>query len=783
MAIEDQLILDLSQAQAQLDDLERQLDALLQPVVIPVDIETDQALTQLQRQIREADTDDITVDVETRELSQAERDIAEMQTELREAVDESERFRREMGRAGDEAQNLGRRGESAFSGLRGQLQGLAVAAAGFIGFREVAQFLNDSIQAASDLEESTSKAQVVFGEFFDEIQAFADTAPQALGLANQEALEFTGTFGNLFTALGLSQGAATDLSQEVVQLGADLASFNNLEVTDALDKLRAGLVGEAEPLRALGVNLNAAAVEAKALELGLAGSTGELDEAAKVQARYALILEQTTTAQGDFARTADGIANRQRTLNAEFQAFQVAVGQALLPVFEDLLDAGQDLLPTITDLAPAFGAATEGVFSVVGALADLIGVLGTVAQGFIDIRDSAAFLSRQDNPIARGIGEIVTALTQAPTTTFFDALEQVESFVTSGFTLDNITAQVIELNEALERGVDPERVLVRVLQGLAEQGTITGDVIAALVSDIQLTAGQAARIRIGAREGLLGDLTPEEIDAITRELERFIDVDARFAGRESGGSRFTQLGDDAEAAIPKIDAFAIALFEAGQTRFQIDISEEIDRLEAQFAELPTAFDGVREALRDEEGEIVDDFGDFADNLVSELQAQLDFVANLNLLREMGFDDLADRFAELGPEYAGILADGLADPAALGRAEDAIDAYERAIDEGLRQATTESVTAAIDSIHDLEDALDSLEDVDITASVFLELTGPGAEFAGSFGTGSLRTSELQAGQTSVPGQTTVNNQTIIFETEPQPTTDTSRIVQASRSIIE
>ena len=47
-------------------------------------------------------------------------------------------------------------------------------------------------------------------------------------------------------------------------LAADLASFNNIDPTEALDKLRSGLVGEAEPLRSVGVLLNEAAVQAKA---------------------------------------------------------------------------------------------------------------------------------------------------------------------------------------------------------------------------------------------------------------------------------------------------------------------------------------------------------------------------------------------------------------------------------------------------------------------------------------------------------------------------------------
>jgi hypothetical protein len=51
----------------------------------------------------------------------------------------------------------------------------------------------------------------------------------------------------------------------------------------ALEKLRAGLVGEVEPLRTLGVNLSAATVKLKAMEMGLAKEGEELTAAQKAQ--------------------------------------------------------------------------------------------------------------------------------------------------------------------------------------------------------------------------------------------------------------------------------------------------------------------------------------------------------------------------------------------------------------------------------------------------------------------------------------------------------------------
>ena len=204
-------------------------------------------------------------------------------------------------------------------------------AAGAFAATKVIGFANDAINAASDLEESASKVAVVFGESAGVINEWSESSATALGLSQQEALAAAGTLGNLFTAMGQGQDAAAAMSKDVVGLAADLGSFNNMGTDEVLEKLRAGLLGEAEPLKSLGVAFGAAQVEAKAMELGLADANGEISEGAKIQARYALIIEQTKAAQGDFARTSDGLANKQKIMAAQFENAKAKLGAILMP--------------------------------------------------------------------------------------------------------------------------------------------------------------------------------------------------------------------------------------------------------------------------------------------------------------------------------------------------------------------------------------------------------------------------------------------------------------------
>lgn len=222
-----------------------------------------------------------------------------------------------------------------------------------------AAFLGNAISEATDLGEAGSKVEVVFGAAAGSVQEFASTASSSLGLSEAAALGATGTFGNLLRATGLAEQAAADMSVGMVGLAGDLASFNNASPEEALDALRAGLVGEAEPLKRFGVNLNAAAIEAKAVELGLAGVGDELTDAAKAQAAYAVIMEQTSLAQGDFARTSAGLANQQRIARAQFADLSADIGGLFVPILGDAAGAiTGGLLPSLLETTanlPALG--------------------------------------------------------------------------------------------------------------------------------------------------------------------------------------------------------------------------------------------------------------------------------------------------------------------------------------------------------------------------------------------------------------------------------------------
>lgn len=249
----------------------------------------------------------------------------------------------------------------------------AVAAGAFVASwaaHKVGPFVADSIAEASSISESTSKLKKVFGESAASVLKFSKTTDTALGQSQAAAMESAGVYGNLFRAIGLGEKPAADMSIKLTGLASDLASFNNTDVETAFMALRAGLVGETEPLRKFGVNMNDATLKAQAMKMGLIESTEDaLEPAVKAQAAYALILNQTKLAQGDFADTSMGMANQQRILSAQMDSVKAKVGKALIPAYEGILQlVTGSLMPALKGLAKdagpmlkTFGDGLQGV--------------------------------------------------------------------------------------------------------------------------------------------------------------------------------------------------------------------------------------------------------------------------------------------------------------------------------------------------------------------------------------------------------------------------------------
>ncbi|MCR9066265.1 MAG: hypothetical protein NXI00_20000 [Cytophagales bacterium] len=207
---------------------------------------------------------------------------------------------------------------------------------------------------ASDMEEATNKVDVAFKGSSDSVKDFSKTTLKEFGIASVSAMDMAALFGDMATGMGISTEAAADMSANLVGLAGDLASFKNVRLDVAETALKSIFTGETESLKNLGVVMTQANLEAFALTNGLNVKMDAMSEAEKVALRYAFVLDKTSNAQGDFARTGGGAANQTRIFQESMKEIGSSFGSIILPYFTKGITK-------VNELVQAFGALDAGV--------------------------------------------------------------------------------------------------------------------------------------------------------------------------------------------------------------------------------------------------------------------------------------------------------------------------------------------------------------------------------------------------------------------------------------
>jgi hypothetical protein len=277
------------------------------------------------------------------------------------AAEDLDRALDDAGNAADETSGrLGRFGSFGKGAIEGVGQAVGNMAANFAMALpgQAMEALGNAITLASDKAESGSKAAVLFGESVGMIEKASESAATTVGMSSGAYLAAAGDLGNLITNFGITGDEAANMSIDMLQLAADMGSFNNADPTEVVQAMGAAFRGETEPIRRFGVMLDDATIRQKAVEMGLAASTKEVDKNARALATNALIVEQTSAAHGDFAKTSDGLANAQRIAAARTEEAWTTVGEALAPI-------AATIVPMVAD-------AMVGLVGVVGQVTDLV---------------------------------------------------------------------------------------------------------------------------------------------------------------------------------------------------------------------------------------------------------------------------------------------------------------------------------------------------------------------------------------------------------------------------
>jgi hypothetical protein len=299
-----------------------------------------------------------------------------------------------------------------------------------------------SLDAFSEFQDASAAAAVFYGDQVTEIETFSEQSAKSFGVSKRAAFELANGLAPLlqqFTSADQMGSVAVD----AIARTADMASFFGGSVDEAAIAVQSFLSGSSvEPIRRFGVFASAAAVEAKAISMGLVessvssaklsqaqarlaqaqervnkltkdgkqgttdyqkaqadvmaaeenlagvldGKVGDMSDAVKIQARYAILMEQTSQAAGDFSRTSDSLANSTKATRAAMEDQAVTVGEQLAPHMQNLQEHLLDLLERFSRLPEGtqkFIIMAGAVAAVAGPVVGLVGTIGKLSTSLL----------------------------------------------------------------------------------------------------------------------------------------------------------------------------------------------------------------------------------------------------------------------------------------------------------------------------------------------------------------------------------------------------------------
>lgn len=240
----------------------------------------------------------------------------------------------------------------------------------------------DSLESANEYIEALNLFYVSMGSYAEKAQDYANLVGDSYGVDPAEFMKMQATFMDVSKSFGTASGTAYTMSKALTQLTYDISSLYNLKVDESLNKVRSALVGEIEPIRALGKDLSVANLKLLATELGITANVDAMNQSEKAMLRTISLLRQSKSAMGDMARTLEQPANQFRILKAQLTLLGRAIGDLFLPLV-------QKTLPYMI----AFVKVGQRIVSAFAALAGFelpkFDYADTIVGGNEDIADSA----------------------------------------------------------------------------------------------------------------------------------------------------------------------------------------------------------------------------------------------------------------------------------------------------------------------------------------------------------------------------------------------------------
>ncbi|HGR9335617.1 TPA: hypothetical protein ACL7E8_000457, partial [Streptococcus pneumoniae] len=274
----------------------------------------------------------------------------------------------------------------------------------FAGFAILGKKLLDvgmySTQTALEVSASMNQIKRQMGESSQSFLKWVNDNANAMNMGVGEATNYGAVYSNLFSGFIKDTNKLSAYTAKMLQTSAVVAEGSGRTITDVMERIRSGLLGNTEAIEDLGINVNVAMIESTEAFKKFANgqSWQQLDYQTQQQIRLMAILEQATAKYGN---------TLSNSVNGRISLFKSLMKDAAL-------NLGNSMLPIINAIMPVLNSFAMVLKNVTAKLAEFIALMfnkkATVKDG---VGGAVGDMGNAMKDAAGGAGDLADAVDDA----------------------------------------------------------------------------------------------------------------------------------------------------------------------------------------------------------------------------------------------------------------------------------------------------------------------------------------------------------------------------------
>ncbi|APD24102.1 putative prophage protein [Streptococcus pneumoniae] len=316
-------------------------------------------------------------------------------------------FRKKMKEVENQVKGTSDRVKNATAKVREQSNSIGSAfgkLAKFAGFAILGKKLLDvgmySTQTALEVSASMNQIKRQMGESSQSFLKWVNDNANAMNMGVGEATNYGAVYSNLFSGFIKDTNKLSAYTAKMLQTSAVVAEGSGRTITDVMERIRSGLLGNTEAIEDLGINVNVAMIESTEAFKKFANgqSWQQLDYQTQQQIRLMAILEQATAKYGN---------TLSNSVNGRISLFKSLMKDAAL-------NLGNSMLPIINAIMPVLNSFAMVLKNVTAKLAEFIALMfnkkATVKDG---VGGAVGDMGNAMKDAAGGAGDLADAVDDA----------------------------------------------------------------------------------------------------------------------------------------------------------------------------------------------------------------------------------------------------------------------------------------------------------------------------------------------------------------------------------